>query len=446
MDVRTLQRRLAGGGSRIWRTTPKKALSDGQELAICDYIRMLDQAEQPARFPMVRGAANYLLREAHLDAFTPPPPIVSNSLTKLFLNRNPQFFKRKQKPLAAERKHAHNAKDIREYFEAYRAAREARGIVDEDVWNMDETGFRIGCGRAHWVVSGHSRKPLLLTDPDNREYVTSCECISAGGRDIPLMVIIAGVLILEKWAQQNDLNDDVLLTPSPTGYSNDDLAIDWLKHFDKHSRKGQVGAWRMLIMDGYGSHMTYEFFTYAKRNQSELFRLPPHSTHLTQPLDVVCFQPLDVVCFQPLDVVCFQPLDVVCFQPLDVVCFQPLDVVCFQPLDVVCFQPLDVVCFQPFKHYHFEGIDELVRFGGADFDKLDFLSIFQRMRNQTFTSATILSSFRYTGLVCLTIPMWYWRPFRPEDLLPRPHLRQPHCSPERPVRLKRWLNTVCVPV
>ena len=70
--VCTLQRRLAGGGSRIGRTPPNKALSDEQELAICDYIRMLDQAEQSARFPMVRGAANYLLREAHLDAFTPP--------------------------------------------------------------------------------------------------------------------------------------------------------------------------------------------------------------------------------------------------------------------------------------------------------------------------------------------------------------------------------------
>ena len=95
VDVRTLQRRLAGGGSRIGRTPPNKALSDEQEMAICDYIRMLDQAEQSARFPMVRGAANYLLREVHLDAFT-PPPIVSNSWTKRFLNRNPQFFKRKQ--------------------------------------------------------------------------------------------------------------------------------------------------------------------------------------------------------------------------------------------------------------------------------------------------------------------------------------------------------------
>ena len=94
--------------------------------------------------------------------------------------------------------------------------------MDEDVWNIDKIGFRIGCGRAHCVVSGHSRKPLLLTDPDNREYVNSCKCISPGGRDIPLILIIAGVLILEKWAQQNDLNDDILLTISPTCYSNND--------------------------------------------------------------------------------------------------------------------------------------------------------------------------------------------------------------------------------
>ena len=47
-----------------------------------------------------------------------------------------------------------------------------------------------------------------------------------GGETFPPMLIIAGVLILEKWAQQNDLNDDVLMTTNPTGYSNDDLAID----------------------------------------------------------------------------------------------------------------------------------------------------------------------------------------------------------------------------
>lgn len=96
-------------------------------------------------------------------------------------------------------------------------------------------------------------------------------------------------------------------------------------------------------MDGFRSHTTLEFFTYAQENRIELFRLPAHSTHLTQ--------------------------------------------------------PLDVGCFQPFKHYHSEAIDEVVRNGESDFNKLDFLSIFQDIRELTFTKSMIVSAFRNTGLV-----------------------------------------------
>ena len=91
VNIYTLQRRLPEGYSRIDRSPPNKTLSDEQELALCDYIRMLDQAEQSARFPMIREVANNLLREVYLDASTLPH--VSNSCTKRFLNRNPQFFK-----------------------------------------------------------------------------------------------------------------------------------------------------------------------------------------------------------------------------------------------------------------------------------------------------------------------------------------------------------------
>lgn len=38
------------------------------------------------------------------------------------------------------------------------------------------------------------------------------------------MLILCGVHILEKWAEENDL-DDILLATSPTGYSNDELAL-----------------------------------------------------------------------------------------------------------------------------------------------------------------------------------------------------------------------------
>lgn len=65
--------------------------------------------------------------------------------------------------------------------------------------------------------------------------------------------------------------------------------MDWLRHFDKHTTKGRVRIYRLLIMDGYGSHLTYRvWFYHVKEHKIILFRLPPHSTHLTQPLDLSC--------------------------------------------------------------------------------------------------------------------------------------------------------------
>ncbi len=69
----------------------------------------------------------------------------------------------------------HNESDFWEYFEKDKDIRIDKGVADEDFWNMDETGFRAGCGRAHWVITLDPEKPMLLTDPDNREYITSVE-------------------------------------------------------------------------------------------------------------------------------------------------------------------------------------------------------------------------------------------------------------------------------
>ncbi len=88
------------------------------------------------------------------------------------------------------------------------------------------------------------------------------------------LYVACGILILEKWAEENDLDEDILLETSPTGYSHDELALQWLKHFEIHSRKSQVGVWRLLILDGYGSHLTYKFYEYAQKHYIELFRLP----------------------------------------------------------------------------------------------------------------------------------------------------------------------------
>ena len=48
----------------------------------------------------------------------------------------------------------------------------------------------------------------------------------------------------------------------------------------------------MLILDGHESHVTHEFIQHCLFNNILLVRLPPHSSHLLQPLDVGLFGPL----------------------------------------------------------------------------------------------------------------------------------------------------------
>jgi len=73
----------------------------------------------------------------------------------------------------------------------------------------------------------------------------------------------------------------------------DDLALHWLKEvFDPNTRRRTVGTHRLLILDGHGSHVTPEFDKYCTENCIVALQMPPHSSHLLQPLDVGCFSPL----------------------------------------------------------------------------------------------------------------------------------------------------------
>jgi hypothetical protein len=49
---------------------------------------------------------------------------------------------------------------------------------------------------------------------------------------------------------------------------------------------------RLLILDSYKSHNSKEFKDYCRDNKIITLCMPPHSSHLLQPLNVGCFAPL----------------------------------------------------------------------------------------------------------------------------------------------------------
>ena len=67
------------------------------------------------------------------------------------------------------------------------------------------------------------------------------------------------------------------------------MALEWLRRvFIPQTRSGP----RLLIMDGHGSHTTDDFMFLCFQHQIYLLFLPPHTSHVLQPLDLSVFSPL----------------------------------------------------------------------------------------------------------------------------------------------------------
>jgi hypothetical protein len=286
---------------------------------------------RPAKKRFIRAAANSVRQQnGHPDP-------VSRQWTYRFLKRHPEYHQRRTKPLSYERQAAQDKDSIDAHFQNFDTLRKkGSGALPENIWNFDETGFRIGCLQGQLVFTHTTCKAVYLADPKNRELITTVKTISGTGATIDPMVILAGSVLKEKYFN-NDLNPGVLFGISESGYSNDQLALQYIKHFDRNTKPQDPEAWRILIMDGHGSHLTCEFVDYCTANKISPFLLPPHLTHI--------------------------------------------------------LQPLDIGVFQSYKHYHQELLEEAVRYAGLDFDCTEFLTLLHKMRELTMKRRVIKSAF-----------------------------------------------------
>ncbi len=107
-------------------------------------------------------------------------------------------FKRKQTPLAADRKTSLTVEVTKQQFYDFRDVLTKYAIQSDDVWNMDESGFRIEVERGHLVITLIKKRPLRAIDPGVRGLVSDVEAISAARGKIPPMLIVPGINILNK--------------------------------------------------------------------------------------------------------------------------------------------------------------------------------------------------------------------------------------------------------
>jgi hypothetical protein len=83
---------------------------------------------------------------------------------------------------------------IRAWFQRVQSTITEYGILDQDIYNFNETGFQIGVISTAKVVTSTNRagRPRT-TQPGNREWVTIIEAVSTLGFAIPPLIILKAV-------------------------------------------------------------------------------------------------------------------------------------------------------------------------------------------------------------------------------------------------------------
>jgi DDE superfamily endonuclease len=282
----TVRQRRAGRPARRDTPTNSRKLTDSEERAIVQYTLELGTRSFPPRLRGVEDMANQLLRVR--DA-----PPVGKLWASNFVRRRPELRTRYARRYDYQRAKCEDPKTINEWFALVRNTKAKYGVLDDDTYNFDETGFMMGIIFPGMVVTtSDGRGKAKLAQPGNREWATVIQGVNAYGWPIPPFIILAAQYHLANWYRECDLPIDWRITTTDNGWTTNEVGLDWIKHFDQYTAPRTKGTYRLLILDGHESHHSTEFELYCQSHQIITLCMPPHSSHILQPLDVGCFGPL----------------------------------------------------------------------------------------------------------------------------------------------------------
>ncbi|XP_031698045.1 jerky protein homolog-like, partial [Anarrhichthys ocellatus] len=179
---------------------------------------------------------------------------------------------------------------IEEYFGLLTTTLEEHGLREKprQIYNCDETGFQLDSTRRKVIVP-RGTKHAYRQAQGTRDHITVLACLNVAGEDVPTFIVYKGGYPGGPYNKERV--PDALYGKSPAGYIDSELFRKWfVGHFLKFAVQERP---LLLIMDGHQSHLDPELVRAAQREGGViLLCLPPHTSHILQPLDVSFFGPL----------------------------------------------------------------------------------------------------------------------------------------------------------
>ena len=153
-----------------------------------------------------------------------------------------------------------------------------------NIWNIDETGVCLD--HTPSKVLCHRHQQTYSITAGKSPITTLIACVSAIGDKVPPYIIFKGERCTEN--MRRGAAEGTVFKSSTTGWSNSHLFLDF---FNNHFLKVITTRPLFVLYDGHSSHVGLDLIETARADNVHLFVLPPHSSHILQPLDVSVFGP-----------------------------------------------------------------------------------------------------------------------------------------------------------
>ncbi|CBQ67492.1 related to transposase (C-terminal fragment), partial [Sporisorium reilianum SRZ2] len=283
---------------RYWKVgqPPKAAAQNGQqtltpatETALVDLIWRCAISGYPLTPAHLMEYAN---AAAHPASARSQPIQVTHSWMQSFLIRHPSIRSHWSRCLNNQRLTGTTEDVIRQWYVSLGEIMRNFGIASANVFNMDETSFMFGqAGSEQVLVPSGDPASWFKAQPGTRESATVIECIGSSGQVLPPLIITKGVHhTVGEQRRMAGIPSTWHFMKSSNGWTNNKLTVEWLKTiFDPSTRPSTRSEYRLLIIDGHGSHMMTAFCNTAWSRQIIPLVLLAHTTHVMQPLNVSIF-------------------------------------------------------------------------------------------------------------------------------------------------------------
>jgi hypothetical protein len=93
--------------------------------------------------------------------------------------------------------------------------------------------------------------------------------------------------------ESNSIKCSVPSLQNQKGWTSNLHGVEWLKRVFKPTTRAKANEeqQRLLICDGHDSRISESFISHCMQNCISIPILPPHTSHVLQPLDVAIFEP-----------------------------------------------------------------------------------------------------------------------------------------------------------